>query len=229
MRFHFIQHVPFEGPGYIHTWCHDNSISLSRTALYKGEPLPSLADFELLFVMGGPMNIHDTKKYPWLNTEKKFIESAIAAEKSVVGICLGAQLIAHVLGAPVIRNDEKEIGWFPLEKTASGQGPLETLLPESFYALHWHGDTFALPGGARHLARSRACENQAFLYDERVLGLQFHLESTELSVKDILLNCADELVEGTWIQKPDQILDTTHISESNTLMDKIISALSKSV
>ena len=223
MRCHFLQHVPFEGPAYIHTWCHENKVRLDRTALYKGEPLPSMNDFDMLFVMGGPMGVHDTGEYPWLIEEKRFLEKAIGAEKRIIGICLGAQLIADVLGAPVTRNPEKEIGWFPLTGTDTAEAPL---LPKSFYAFHWHGDTFGLPAGARHLAKSEACENQAFLYDERILALQFHLESTALSIKDILLNCADELVPGKWIQSADSILDTQWEQESNLLMGRIIETLS---
>lgn len=222
MKFHFLQHVPFEGPAFIQTYSHDNSVSLEGTALYKGEPLPRPEDFDLLFIMGGPMGIGDTEIHPWMQEEKKFIELCIKKGKNIIGICLGAQMIADVLGAPVTRNKHKEIGWFPVRKLPAPKNKISPLLQDTFHALHWHGETFGIPAGALHLAESEACSNQAFLYEDRVLGLQFHLESTEYSVKDLLLNCADEIIEDSWIQKPKEILNTAHMPDSNNLMKAII-------
>ena len=125
----------------------------------------------------------------------------------MIGVCLGAQLIAEVLGGRVYRNPDKEIGWLPIQLTDAGRAsPLFGFLPPSLTVFHWHGDTFELPAGAVHLARSAACAHQAFLYDGRVLGLQFHLESTPESVAGIVAACADEIVPAPYCQDAARML-----------------------
>ena len=201
MRIHYFQHVPFEELGCIRQWATVNGHDLSVTRFYKDEAVTQLDEIDWLVVMGGPMNIYEEAEYPWLAREKQFIGEAIRAGKVVVGICLGAQLIADVLGAPVTKNAHKEIGWFPIELTPEARASaLFDFLPSQLTAFHWHGDTFALPPGAVRVARSEACGNQAFLYDGRVLGLQFHLEFTPQSLGAILPDCAGELVPGKYIQ-----------------------------
>ena len=204
MRIHYLQHVPFEGIASIETWAFYRGHALSSTRFFANESLPQMQDFDWLIVLGGPMNIYETEKYFWLTEEKRFIEQAIKNDKTVIGICLGAQLIADVLGAKVTQNTFKEIGWFPVELTT--ESPVFHTLPQRFKALHWHGDTFELPHGAVHLARSKACENQAFVYEEKVLSLQFHLEATTGSARQIIANCGGELVGGKYIQSSRAIL-----------------------
>ncbi len=207
MRIHSLQHVPFEGPAAIQAWAESRGHQLTATRLFEDGGLPHMNDFDRLVVMGGPMNIYEEDLYPWLAREKRFIGEAVAAEKTVIGICLGAQLIADVLGARVRRNPYKEIGWYPIEWTEPARrSAVFGFLPERLVAFHWHGDTFDIPPGATHLARSEACENQAFLYGERVLGLQFHLESTPESVRLLTENCRDELVPAPWIRNEGEIL-----------------------
>ncbi len=208
MRLHYLQHVPFEGPANIGRWARDNGWEISGTHLYRQDRLPETAEFDWLVVMGGPMNIYEEKEYPWLNAEKKFLEEAIKSDKIVLGICLGAQLLADVLGGRVVRNRYKEIGWFPvtLRPEAAGSVPFRGF-PGQFVAFHWHGDTFSLPPGSVMLAQSEACPAQAFSSNGgRVLGLQFHLESSPESAQALVQNCADELVEGQYIQSADDIL-----------------------
>jgi GMP synthase-like glutamine amidotransferase len=166
--------------------------------------------FDWLVVMGGPMGVYDELQYPWLAAEKNFIRKSIDAGKAMIGICLGAQLIAEILGAKVFKNQYKEIGWFPVELTPAAAGSkVFNFLPDRFVAFHWHGDTFTLPKGAAHLARSKGCENQAFLYKDRVLGLQFHLESTPQSVKDLAENCENEVAPDEYIQSIEDILSAS--------------------
>lgn len=205
MRFHFVYHVPFEESGAIGPWAEFKGHAVSVTRLWKGEPLPEISSVDFAVIMGGPMNIYEDSVYPWLTAEKKWIEQAVKQQKKMLGICLGAQLISDVLGGKVFKNKEKEIGWFPVEWTPEGQTFFGAKEKQST-VFHWHGDTFLLPPGAVRLAKSTACENQAFLYDERVLGLQFHLESTPATVRLLVQNCMDELVEGTYIQTPADIL-----------------------
>lgn len=201
MRLHCLQHVPFEGPAAIADWAAARGHTLTFTHLYRGDPLPPLDRFDRLVAMGGPMNIYEEALYPWLAAEKRFIRAAIDAGRSAVGVCLGAQLIADLLGGPVTGGRHKEIGWFPIELTAAGRAdPVFGALAARPTLFHWHGDTFAIPPGAAHLARSAACENQAFLYDGRVLGLQFHLEATAASVAEMVAHGGDELVDAPYIQ-----------------------------
>ena len=214
MKIHYFQHVPFEGLGCIEQWATDNGHDLTVTGFHLDEAVPQVDEIDWLIVMGGPMNIYEEAEYPWLAREKRFIEQAIRSGKVVLGICLGAQLIADVLGARITSNAHREIGWFPIELTPeAAASPLFDFLTPKLMAFHWHGDTFALPPGALRVATSEACENQAFVYDGRVVGLQFHFEFTSRSLNAILPDCAGELVPGKYIQtaaemqRPDEEFD----------------------
>jgi GMP synthase (glutamine-hydrolysing) len=178
--------------------------------------------------MGGPMGIYDEDKYPWLLSEKNYIEKAVVQEKIILGICLGAQLIADVLGAKIYPNKHKEIGWFPIQKTReTAQTRLADFLPAQIDAFHWHGDTFDIPEGAIHIAKSKACENQGFIYDDHVVALQFHLETTEQSAKGLIDNCQDDIKEGPFIQSSVEILsDKKRFVRINLLMSKLLDHLS---
>lgn len=207
MRIHTLIHVPFEGPAGIADWAGARSHLMTQTDFSAGEPLPELTAFDWLVVMGGPMGVRDSDEHPWLIAEKQLIGEAIRAGKTLVGVCLGAQLIAEVLGARVYRNAEQEIGWFPIELTEAGRvSSLMGFLPPTPRVFHWHGDTFDLPPGAIHLARSAVCEQQAFLYDDRVLGLQYHLEVTPHSVAALVANCAEDLRPATYVQSAERLL-----------------------
>jgi GMP synthase-like glutamine amidotransferase len=201
MRIQVLQHVPFEGPAGIADWAASRGHPLAVARLYCGDPLPALDAFDRLAVMGGPMGIYDEQDHPWLVPEKAFLAAAIQAGKNIVGVCLGAQLLADRLGARVVRNPQKEIGWLPIELTPEALAdPVFGPLAPGLTVYHWHGDTFPLPRGATHLARSAGCEHQAFLYQGRVLGLQFHLETTPESLAALATHCADEIVPGPYVQ-----------------------------
>ena len=207
MRVHYLQHVAFEGIGAITEWAHARGHTLSGTQLFR-DTLPEPDELDLLVIMGGPMNIYEEREYPWLAPEKTFIAKAIDAHKAVLGICLGAQLLADVLGGTVTKGEYREIGWYPVELTEAGrQLPVLAGFPQCFPALHWHGDTFSTPRGAIHVASSAACTNQAFAYDGgRVLGLQFHLEETRVSLAQLIEHAGHELVDGAWISTADEML-----------------------
>jgi GMP synthase-like glutamine amidotransferase len=210
MRIHVLQQVHFEGPAAIGDWAARKGYPINTTRMFEQTDLPEQDDLDWLVVMGGPMGIHDEAEHPWLAREKEFLREAIAAGKTVVGICLGAQLIADALGARVYPNEHSEIGWLPIELTRQGQASrLLVFLPHRFEVFHWHGDTFDIPEGATHLAFSEGCQHQAFLYEGRVLGLQFHLESTPASVADLVANCADEIVPGEYVQDAERMLAAT--------------------
>lgn len=171
-----------------------HTIEIHRTYLNE---LPRKKSFDLLIILGGPMSANDT--FPWLESEKKFIRESIDDGCMIMGICLGAQLIAKVLGATVTKNPEVEIGWFPVRCAVN-------FLSSDLEVFHWHSETCSLPEGTQLLASSIACKNQAFAYEDTVLGIQFHLEMNEASLRDILENCKSELVGGTYIQSEDEIL-----------------------
>ncbi len=226
MRLHSIEHEPFEGLANIEVWAKKRGHTISRTLLFNNEELPEMNDFDWLVIMGGSMNIYEEEKYPWLREEKNFIAEAIAGKKIVLGICLGSQLIADVLGGRVSKNKNKEIGWFPVSLTTDAKNsPVFNILPKTFTAFHWHGDTFKIPPGAARIAESEGCANQAFEYG-RVIGLQFHIEYSVDSINLMLQNCEDEIVDGKFIQKSDEIvsqISNVHkIKEIlNTLLDNM--------
>ncbi len=230
MNIHFIQHVPFETPAGILTWAEEHQHDSTTTCLFQKNTLPELNSFDLLIIMGGSMGIHDEKQYPWLKQEKEFIARCIEAEKRVAGICLGAQLIAGVLGAEVTRNPEKEIGWFTVKKSAAIKNhPVFTTWPDVFPAFHWHGDTFAIPDGAVPVGSSKACRNQGFIYQDNVIGLQFHLECTRKSIEALLLYCSDELTAGNFIQSR-YVIDTItdeKLNPSNQMINDMLTCWMK--
>lgn len=227
LRIHCLQHVPFEGPGFIEPWALVRGHRLTSTHLYAGHRLPAVEQLDWLFILGGPMNVYEENHYPWLSREKRFIGEALHEGKIVIGICLGAQLIACVLGSKVMRNPSVEIGWHPVEKTVrASQSNLSGFLPDRFPAFHWHGDTFEIPRGAVHLARSQACENQAFVFGDRVAAFQFHLESTRESIEQLIHNCPGDITEGPFVQSPaEMIADPKRYSDINSLMNNFLDGL----
>jgi GMP synthase-like glutamine amidotransferase len=206
-KLHYFQHVPFEKLGLIEDWATAQGFVLSSTRFYQDRTISMPADTDWLVVMGGPMGVDDQDLYPWLPDEKRAITQAIESGKVVLGICLGAQLIAEVLGAPVRKNAFKEIGWFPVYlERKSMDHPLVEIFPSQWDAFHWHGDTFDIPDGARLLASSSACRSQGFVYGDRVVALQFHLEVTRKGAQALVENCGAELKTDEFVATPEQIL-----------------------
>lgn len=205
-RLAWLQHVAFEDLGNIALWAEANEFRIEGTRLFAGEKLPAATELDWLVVMGGPMSVHDGDAHPWLPSERELIGEALARGKTVLGVCLGAQQLAAALGAPVYPHRVKEIGWFPIEGVAA-HGAFAGLFGKRTEVIHWHGDTFDLPTGAVHLARSAACENQAFAWGERALGLQFHLEMARENVARICRGCADELAApGPYVSTAEAML-----------------------
>lgn len=207
MRIVCLQHVPFEGPAQIAAWATTRGHTLEIVHLYEEDAAhPEDADF--LVVMGGPMNVHEEIEYSYLVPEKRYIRSMVDGGALVLGVCLGAQLLADVMGAAVSRGEHAEIGWYPVSRTTEADGcPVMGMLPDVMDVLHWHDDAFDIPAGAIHTYASEACENQAFSYDGgRVIGLQFHLEQDAQSLAALSGAAADELVDGDWIQSASEML-----------------------
>ncbi len=225
MRCHVLQHVAFEGPAAIADYAarHDHPVTTTRP--FAGEPLPLPTAFDVLVVMGGPMSVNDTDQHPWLAPEIACIADTIAANKRVLGVCLGAQLIAKALGAQVYPGPAKEIGWFPVRRVTA-EPPFGPLLPDAFTPLHWHGDTFDLPPAATRLAATDLTPNQAFNLGPRVLALQFHLEATPDSVADLVTGAGHEITPGPNQQPPASIESGAHRTPvTNALLNQLLDRL----
>lgn len=205
MRAHYLQHVPFEGLGSIEPWLASAGCEITCTRLFEAADLPDPEVIDWLVILGGPMSVNDEVEYPWLASEKRFIREVIRGGRPVLGICLGAQMIASAMGARVSCNPVKEIGWFPVRAVAAADAAVFAF-PSSQTVFHWHGETFDLPPGAVRLAKSEACQNQAFQLGKSVIGLQFHLETTPESARAIIAHCGDELVPSTYVQTADEML-----------------------
>ena len=184
MRVFAFRHVPFEDLGLIRASLEERGISIEYADLFRpGATAPDITQAAGLIFMGGPMSANDD--LPWVRQVLQLISRAVERRQPVLGVCLGAQLIAKALGSRVYQNAVKEIGWFEIHLTEAaardalfaGIGPVETVF-------HWHGETFDLPPGAQWLAYSEACRNQAFRAGANTYGLQFHLEVTPAMIED---------------------------------------------
>ncbi len=227
MRLHYVRHMPSVGLGNIDPWALRRGWEVAETRPYDGEAFPDVEGIDLLVVLGGPMGACDEHEHAWLSAELDFVERAIAAGTNVLGICLGGQIIARVLGARVQRHPHPELGWHLVEPTAEGSED-ERLAP--FFApeltvMQWHFDAFELPTGAIHLARSAGCENQAFRWGANVLGLQFHPELTAEIVSDVLRRY-DPLPEGEFVSAAGEMLDATRFERlataNGSFLDRLV-------
>lgn len=207
MRLHYFQHVPQEGLGTIEEWARKRGWSITKTSFFSGDSIPKLDDIDWLVVMGGPMSVNDEQTLAWLKPEKQFIASAIHAGKTVLGFCLGSQLIADALGAKVQKNRYKEIGWFELRFTKAGRSiKAFSRFPERLTVYQWHGETFDIPAKAALAATNDICTNQAFVFGEHVIGMQFHLEVTRDDVASWIQHGPEDLTNDTYIQSPEKML-----------------------
>ena len=230
MRLHIIQHVAFEGPGAIGEWAREHGHAVTFTEQWRGAALPKPDGFDFLVIMGGPMSANDEARFSWLAPEKKLIREALTAQKAILGVCLGAQLLASVLGARVYKNQLPEIGWFPVQLTLESRESIFAGLPQILTVLHWHGETFDLPQGAMRLASSEGCVNQAFEFGGRALGLQFHLEVLPEGLEKLIANSAGDLEPGPFVQSAAGMLAGVEFFERlrpvlNRVLDRLAATL----
>jgi len=240
-RAHFLQHVPFEGLGSIGPWLEAGGWTVSGTRFHepstRSDPalpdpgFPDPGEIDLLVVLGGPMSVNDEAELPWLAAEKRFVRAVIEAGVPVLGICLGAQLIARAMGARVYPATQKEIGWFPVRRATRDLAPPAATFrfPDIIDVFHWHGETFDLPRGAVRLASSEACENQAFQLGACTIALQCHLETTPESAREIVENCRGELQPGASVQDEATILSAgpDRYERINELMTEVLDFLTR--
>ncbi len=211
MRLHALRHVPYEGLGHVAEWADARGHEVAVTRCWEHGAFPDPDTYDLLVVLGGPMGVRDAGRYSWLARELDYLERIVEIGRPVVGICLGGQMLAAVLGAAVARHRHPEVGWHRIEPATGGAGSGEEALLAPFFApgvrvLQWHYDAFTLPAGARALARSEACERQAFSWGERLLALQFHPEMTAAEV-DAILQQDGVPAPGRYTQGPAELRD----------------------
>lgn len=193
-----LQHEDCEPLGTIEDALRGAGLGFRYVRGYAGEPVPrDLGDAPGLVVMGGPMGVYETERYPFLADEMRLIEQAVARSVPVLGTCLGSQLLATTLGASVRPGAQREIGWHPVTRTEAGaEDPLWRVLPPRFIPLHWHGDVYDTPPGAVRLASSDLTPCQAFRCGPSAYGVLFHAEVTEAMVRDWTSSFADELADA---------------------------------
>jgi GMP synthase-like glutamine amidotransferase len=206
-----IKHIEVEGPGSIEYCLRQEKISYQILNLKPGIPLPRLDDLTHIVLLGGPMNVYEEDRYPFLREEDLFIKEAIQRGKSILGICLGAQLIAKALGANVFKAPVKEIGWYDVSLTRIGSiDPLFSKLPKTFSVFQWHEDTFEIPHSAILIATSSLIPYQAFRYGDNAYGLQFHLEVTQEMIRQWMETYEEEFEgsQSALLSKPRILADT---------------------
>jgi len=213
-----VKHILIEGPGSLGNYLERNRIASLTVELSRGDKLPpSPQDFRAIVILGGPMNVYEEEPYPFLKQEDRFIREALSAEVPLLGICLGAQLIAKAAGARVYQAATKEVGWHRVRLTPAGtSSPLFGGLPDSFFVFQWHGDTFDVPKQGELLVASDGCPHQAFRCGKCAYGLQFHLEVTREMIKDWMCSYEIELEQLTQsgIVNPQNILrDTDRLAD----------------
>ncbi len=205
MRIHCLLNA--ENPGtYFPTWATSHGHSWECSLVPDAGVFPPASAIDCLVVLGGPMSAWEEEKHPWLSAEKRYIEEFLGVGKPVLGICLGAQILAEIMGAKVYRGPHLEIGWFPIEFAPEARDTwLEEILPDRFETFLWHGDTFDLPDGGVRIARSTAYENQGFVWNQ-VMALQFHLEVRPEWVRMLVERDADQLIASTYVQSMKTVL-----------------------
>lgn len=203
MKVHILQHTTSTTPGSTIDWLEAHQIPYSITKVFEPNAnLPDIASFDFLIICGGEMDVDQEEKYPWLKAEKELIKKSLDQNKKVLGLCLGGQLMAQVLGARVGKHSQWEVGWIPIRLKSTA--PFKLPLVSPLLAFQFHGYSFDTPPGAFQFASSEACNHQGFLWGNRAIGLQFHPEST----KKWVLECASEkLPSGDFVQTPQQMID----------------------
>ncbi len=198
MRVSVLINAPFEGLGVIRDCLNKKNFTLHEVHTYRGDPLPHISELDWLLIMGGPQNLKQITEYPYLQKVVNWLSQVITQKKTVLGICLGAQLIAESMGAKTEISPEPEIGMFPVQLSEAGYtDPIMKHFPDRFSAMHWHSDMPGLPNGAIVLAKSAGCPRQVIRFKPQVYGLQCHLELTSKEVQQMILNEADT----TWTSR----------------------------
>ncbi|WP_243310672.1 type 1 glutamine amidotransferase [Fundidesulfovibrio agrisoli] len=226
------EHEPFEGPANIEAWAAKRGHTMVRTFLHAGDALPQAPDYDMLVVMGGGMSVHDELQFPWMREEKECLKQAVARGRSVLGVCLGAQMLSEALGGFVTPGLHREIGWHPVRLTPWAAGsPAFAGLPKSFMGFHWHGETFSIPRGATLLAESDACAHQAFAVGAKLVGVQFHFETTLASMEQFLAGAGDDLGQGGYVQTAEQMREgaALHMAALEAMLFRLLDNMAREI
>jgi GMP synthase-like glutamine amidotransferase len=224
MHLHYFQHDNFEDLGYIGEWANSHGISTSVTRFDLNPELPTHESYDWLVVMGGKMSVNDQVEFTWLEAEIAFIKEAIRLGKTVIGICLGAQLIAKASGSTVYKNIGPEMGFWPVRFSQNAsKDKVFRHFPNELLVLHVHFDTYKLPEGAVNMAESAITNSQAYRNGENVFGFQFHFEVTPQNISGFLNGVEPELVEGEFSQSKAQMLELSNCcSFNNSIFGKVL-------
>ncbi len=224
MHIHYFQHDHFEDLGYIGEWAASRHFGTSVTRFDKAQKLPQHTDYDWLVVLGGKMGVNDLAEFPWITEEIEFIRHAVKLGKTVIGICLGSQLVASALGAEVYRNKEPEIGFWPV--TFSPESASDSVFrhfPAELNVLHVHFDTFKLPKNAIKMASSAITPHQAFRYKQNVFAFQFHFEVAPVNVHGFIREITPEIAEGRYSQNPEEMISlSVCCAINNQIFEKVL-------
>jgi GMP synthase-like glutamine amidotransferase len=215
MKIHVLQHTQLSTPGTVTDWLNERGLTAKTTRFFEGDSLPDVEDVDFLIILGGGMGVHDEQDYPWLIQEKMFIRHCLDEHKTIFGICLGAQLIAHVKGATVKKHEHWEVGWHPIE--IEGHGTIT--------CFQYHQDTFEIPEGAKKFATNVITSNQGYMIGENVVAVQFHPEVDESKVDVYSNDCS---ATGPYVQSREFMMNgIRHIPGQKawmfSLLDKLAS------
>jgi GMP synthase-like glutamine amidotransferase len=202
-----LQHIACEGLGNLEDFLNEKELRCDYRQLSDGDSVPkNLEGYCALILLGGPMNVYEEEKYSFLREEDDLLKLALEMDFPTLGVCLGAQLIAKNLKAPVTQGNQKEIGWYSIDLTNQGRkDPLLRNLPNQFHVFQWHGDTFQIPSEGSHLASSLIFPHQAFRFRRNIYGLQFHVEITEAMIQDWVQTYKDERIDSKKILQETKI------------------------
>lgn len=203
-----LQHIECEGLGSLEDFFKEKGIHFDYRQLSDGDSVPkNLENYCAWILLGGPMNVYEEEKYPFLRQEGELLKEAFKKDFPTLGVCLGAQLIAKNLQASVTQGKRKEIGWYGIDLTRQGEkDPLFHGVPNQFPVFQWHGDTFEIPDGGAHLASSGLFPHQAFRFGQKVYGLQFHVEVTQNMIQDWVQTYTEEKIDSEKIFKETGLL-----------------------
>ncbi len=224
MKIAILQHTTDSKPYFTTTWLEHNNLPYRLVQTFTGEPLPAAHEVDWLIALGGSMNIDDEKTFPFLRDEKKLVEEILKAEKTYLGICLGGQMLARVLGAEVKKHSEWEVGWHPVQIENKILGLSKRPEREEIFVMQYHQDTFALPKGAISFAKNSITANQGFIANNgNAVGTQFHPEANESWVYD----CEnDEFPVGKYVQNYQEMVEgLKHLPKQSAWYSDVLSHL----
>lgn len=221
-RILFISHSDFGVPDYIQSWVENKKISLSICCPYRGESLPGIGEVDFIILTGGTQSLFEQDKYPFLKDEIQFLKEALAANKKILGICLGAQLLGEAHGEKTVKSPYAEIGVFPITLTSDGlKDSILEGIPSTFLVTHWHRNMPGVPNTASVLAVSEGCPRQIVRYSKKVYGFQCHIDVTLGDVQKAICMCENDFISAKYIQNKDEFL-LNDFSAINRIMISIL-------